>query len=48
MEWIEAHPEVAVEHCRLETHPSFFDYFVEGCQFKAVEQESKLATDEHG
>jgi uncharacterized 2Fe-2S/4Fe-4S cluster protein (DUF4445 family) len=37
-----------VEHCRLETHPSFFDYFVEGCQFKAVEQESKLATDEHG
>ena len=26
-----------VEHCRLETHPSFFDYFVEGCQFKAVE-----------
>ncbi len=24
-----------VEHCRLETHPSFFDYFVEGCQFKA-------------
>ena len=25
-----------VEHCRLETHPSFFDYFVEGCQFKVV------------
>ncbi len=23
-----------VEHCRLETHPSFFDFFVEGCQFK--------------
>ena len=23
-----------VEHCRLETHPGFFDYFVEGCQFK--------------
>jgi len=21
-----------VEHCRLETDPSFFDYFVEGCQ----------------
>jgi uncharacterized 2Fe-2S/4Fe-4S cluster protein (DUF4445 family) len=36
-----------VEHCRLETHPSFFDYFVEGCQFKVVEQESRLATDEH-
>jgi uncharacterized 2Fe-2S/4Fe-4S cluster protein (DUF4445 family) len=26
-----------VEHCRLETHPGFFDYFVEGCQFKPVE-----------
>jgi uncharacterized 2Fe-2S/4Fe-4S cluster protein (DUF4445 family) len=26
-----------VEHCRLETHPDFFDYFVEGCQFKTVE-----------
>ena len=26
-----------VEHCRLETHPSFFDFFVEGCQFKPVE-----------
>ena len=26
-----------VEHCRLETHPQFFDYFVEGCQFKTVE-----------
>src|SRR3984957_9185797 len=25
-----------VQHCRLETHPNFFDYFVEGCQFKAV------------
>jgi uncharacterized 2Fe-2S/4Fe-4S cluster protein (DUF4445 family) len=25
-----------VEHCRLETHPQFFDFFVEGCQFKAV------------
>jgi len=23
-----------VEHCRLETHPQFFDFFVEGCQFK--------------
>jgi uncharacterized 2Fe-2S/4Fe-4S cluster protein (DUF4445 family) len=22
-----------VEHCRLETHPRFFDYFVDGCQF---------------
>ncbi len=26
-----------VQHCRLETHPSFFDFFVEGCQFKRVE-----------
>jgi uncharacterized 2Fe-2S/4Fe-4S cluster protein (DUF4445 family) len=26
-----------VEHCRLETHPDFFDYFVEGCQFKPVQ-----------
>jgi uncharacterized 2Fe-2S/4Fe-4S cluster protein (DUF4445 family) len=23
-----------VQHCRLETHPQFFDFFVEGCQFK--------------
>ena len=22
-----------VTHCRLETHPRFFDYFVDGCQF---------------
>lgn len=22
-----------VEHCRLETHPDFFDFFVFGCQF---------------
>lgn len=36
-----------VEHCRLETHPSFFDYFVEGCQFKVVEQPRKLVTDGH-
>ncbi|HEX3985220.1 MAG TPA: ASKHA domain-containing protein [Acidobacteriaceae bacterium] len=26
-----------VEHCRLETDPGFFDFFVEGCQFKPVE-----------
>ncbi len=26
-----------VKHCRLETHPGFFDCFVEGCQFKPVE-----------
>ncbi|HXG56495.1 MAG TPA: ASKHA domain-containing protein [Vicinamibacterales bacterium] len=26
-----------VEHCRLETHPDFFDFFVDGCQFRPVE-----------
>lgn len=26
-----------VQHCRLETDPRFFDFFVEGCQFKPVE-----------
>lgn len=26
-----------VEHCRLESHPRFFDYFVEGCLFKPIE-----------
>jgi uncharacterized 2Fe-2S/4Fe-4S cluster protein (DUF4445 family) len=25
-----------VSHCRLETHPGFFNYFVEGCQFNPV------------
>jgi uncharacterized 2Fe-2S/4Fe-4S cluster protein (DUF4445 family) len=25
-----------VTHCRLETHPHFFDFFVEGCQFNPV------------
>ena len=23
-----------IEHVRLETHPRFFDFFVEGCQFE--------------
>jgi uncharacterized 2Fe-2S/4Fe-4S cluster protein (DUF4445 family) len=32
-----------VEHCRLETHPHFFDFFVEGCQFKSVETTLKVA-----
>jgi uncharacterized 2Fe-2S/4Fe-4S cluster protein (DUF4445 family) len=31
-----------VEHCRLETHPHFFDYFVEGCQFKPVESAAQV------
>ncbi|NWF88357.1 MAG: DUF4445 domain-containing protein [Ignavibacteriaceae bacterium] len=26
-----------VTHCRLETDPSFFHYFVEGCHFKSME-----------
>lgn len=33
-----------VEHCRLETHPQFFDYFVDGCQFKTVETAEPQAT----
>jgi uncharacterized 2Fe-2S/4Fe-4S cluster protein (DUF4445 family) len=32
-----------VEHCRLETHPRFFDYFVEGCQFKPIESMREFA-----
>lgn len=31
-----------VEHCRLETHPRFFDFFVDGCQFKPVEPEAAI------
>ena len=31
-----------VTHCRLETNPNFFDYFVEGCQFKPVESSASL------
>jgi uncharacterized 2Fe-2S/4Fe-4S cluster protein (DUF4445 family) len=26
-----------VVHCRLETDPDFFDFFVEGCQFKPLD-----------
>jgi uncharacterized 2Fe-2S/4Fe-4S cluster protein (DUF4445 family) len=29
-----------VEHCRLETHPGFFDFFVDGCQFRPAESRS--------
>ncbi len=29
-----------VTHCRLEAHPRFFDFFVEGCQFNPVESSS--------
>jgi len=31
-----------VVHCRLEAHPHFFDYFVEGCQFNPVESPKTL------
>jgi uncharacterized 2Fe-2S/4Fe-4S cluster protein (DUF4445 family) len=31
-----------VTHCRLETHPNFFDYFVDGCQFHPVDS-SRIA-----
>jgi uncharacterized 2Fe-2S/4Fe-4S cluster protein (DUF4445 family) len=31
-----------VEHCRLETHPRFFDFFVEGCQLKPVENVNQV------
>jgi uncharacterized 2Fe-2S/4Fe-4S cluster protein (DUF4445 family) len=33
-----------VTHCRLETHPGFFDFFVEGCQFKPVESSDAKET----
>ncbi len=29
-------------HCRLEAHPNFFNYFVEGCQFNPVETSPAL------
>jgi uncharacterized 2Fe-2S/4Fe-4S cluster protein (DUF4445 family) len=32
-----------VEHCRLETHSDFFEFFVEGCQFKPIESTSRVA-----
>jgi uncharacterized 2Fe-2S/4Fe-4S cluster protein (DUF4445 family) len=35
-----------VEHCRLETHPRFFDFFVEGCQFKPMEVPSRMSADD--
>lgn len=32
-----------VTHCRLETHPGFFDFFVEGCQFAPVGPAGEVA-----
>jgi uncharacterized 2Fe-2S/4Fe-4S cluster protein (DUF4445 family) len=34
-----------VVHCRLETHPGFFDFFVEGCQFTTVDNHRQEVTD---
>ncbi|HEY1661828.1 MAG TPA: ASKHA domain-containing protein [Verrucomicrobiae bacterium] len=31
-----------VTHCRLEAHPNFFNYFVEGCQFNPVQSAPSL------
>lgn len=31
-----------VQHCRLETHPGFFDFFVNGCQFAPVESSAEV------
>jgi uncharacterized 2Fe-2S/4Fe-4S cluster protein (DUF4445 family) len=31
-----------VEHCRLETHSDFFDFFVEGCQFKPAASPARV------
>jgi len=32
-----------VEHCRLETHPQFFDFFVDGCLFKPLDPVKQVA-----
>jgi uncharacterized 2Fe-2S/4Fe-4S cluster protein (DUF4445 family) len=31
-----------IEHCRLETHPGFFDFFVDGCQFRPVDSGTRV------
>jgi uncharacterized 2Fe-2S/4Fe-4S cluster protein (DUF4445 family) len=31
-----------VEHRRLESHPDFFDFFVDGCQFRAAESGTQV------
>ena len=31
-----------VRHCRLETHPGFFDFFVDGCQFRPLESGTRV------
>ena len=37
-----------VEHCRLETHPSFFDFFVDGCQFTPIASSPLSSGDSSG
>ncbi len=32
-----------IEHCRLETHPRFFDFFVDGCQFRPLESGARVS-----
>jgi uncharacterized 2Fe-2S/4Fe-4S cluster protein (DUF4445 family) len=32
-----------VEFCRLERHPRFFDFFVDGCQFQPIESAERVA-----
>jgi uncharacterized 2Fe-2S/4Fe-4S cluster protein (DUF4445 family) len=32
-----------VEHCRLESHPRLFEFFVEGCQFKPLESARQVS-----
>jgi uncharacterized 2Fe-2S/4Fe-4S cluster protein (DUF4445 family) len=34
----------SIVHCRLETDPNFFDYFVEGCQFKPLHSHEPAET----
>jgi uncharacterized 2Fe-2S/4Fe-4S cluster protein (DUF4445 family) len=34
-----------IEHCRLETHPGFFDFFVDGCQFRPVGTSTRTSSD---
>jgi len=35
-----------VVHCRLETDPNFFDYFVEGCQFNPIDTLNVLSEEQ--
>jgi uncharacterized 2Fe-2S/4Fe-4S cluster protein (DUF4445 family) len=34
-----------IEHCRLETHSGFFDFFVDGCQFRPVGASTRTTSD---